>query len=117
MNSAYDVLVAGTAAHVALKSVTDFGVARVCIRAKEFVGGHDHPGSTKSTLQAMFVPKAFLERMQCVSVGESFNRCYVRTVGLNRQCGARFSRDAVEQNGAGATLTGVTPNFCAGKCP
>src|SRR5258708_2429914 len=63
----------------------------------------------------MMFRKGFLQRVQCLILGETFNGSDIATVRLQREQRTRFHAAAVEQNGASAAVAGVTPDVCSGK--
>ena len=63
----------------------------------------------------MFLPEAFLQRMQVAVRGEALDGGDRGAVGLDREDRAGFRASAVDQDGAGAALTGVAPDVRAGQ--
>ena len=63
----------------------------------------------------MLLVESVLQRMQFAVLFETFNRSYRASIGLNGKCGARLDGAPVHNDGASATVTGVTTNMCAGQ--
>src|SRR5437667_5286962 len=102
-----DVLVAGTAAEVALDGVADLVVGRIGVARQKVGGGHDHARRTEAALEAMLLPERGLERMEVVPGREALDRPYVRAVRLDGKHRARLDGHAVDVDGARAALAGI----------
>src|SRR5271157_3325467 len=61
---AHDVLIAGTAAQVAFKTLADLLVAGVRILSEQVGRRHDHPRRAVSALQRVLLVESALERVQ-----------------------------------------------------
>ncbi|GAC1467839.1 MAG: hypothetical protein PVSMB1_16770 [Gemmatimonadaceae bacterium] len=61
----------------------------------------------------MLLPEAFLQRMQVTVLGQALDRGDRRAVGLDRKDRAGLRAPAVDEDGAGSTLTGVAPDVRA----
>src|SRR5438067_5849909 len=90
LDSTHNILVAGTAANVALQGCANLGFARVGIVLEQLVGGHNHTRGAETALQAMFLPEAFLNGVQTPFWGQSLDSGYLSTVSLNCKHGAGF---------------------------
>ena len=73
----------------------------------------NHSRRAEPALQAVLVPKRFLEGMKSVFWGQPFNRRYCRSVRLNRKAGTRFDSDAINKHSTRAALTRIASNFCS----
>ena len=110
-----DVVIARAPAEIAFKFMPDcFLIEAVAIAFDNADRAHHHAGGAETALKSMIFAECFLHWMQCVAVGETFDRRHVGTFGLTRQQSAGFYRQAVYMNGAGAALTCVTTDMSAG---
>src|SRR5438093_815588 len=105
-----DVLVAGAAAEVARETLADLALRWRRVVLQQRHGRHDHPRRAEPALQPVLFPEAFLQRMQATVGREALDRGDRRAVGLDRKDGAGLRAPAVDENGAGAALTGVAPD-------
>src|SRR4030095_15536382 len=64
LNGFDDMLIAGAAAQIAFQSVPYLGFCWICVAVEDLCGGHHHSGCAIPTLQAVPLPKSFLNRMQ-----------------------------------------------------
>src|SRR5262245_55478265 len=110
LNGFDDVYIAGAAAKVARNAATNVGLGRVRIGDQQSLRDHEHAGRAEAALQSVFLPEAFLQRMQLPVLLQALDRFDVRAVGLYAEHGARFDRGSVEDHGAGAAVRRVTPD-------
>src|ERR1700736_2445020 len=62
-----DVMIAGAATQVAIELFADRSLVKITALALHDIDRcHDHPRGTKTTLQAMIVPKSFLHWVQTI---------------------------------------------------
>src|SRR5262245_50102510 len=59
-----DVLIAGATAEVAINARSDLLLRGMRVLLQQVDGGHDHPGSTVATLEAVLFPETFLQGMK-----------------------------------------------------
>jgi hypothetical protein len=104
LHCAYNILVASTAADVALQPFANLGLAGVGVIFEQLVGSHNHARGAEAALQAMFLPEAFLNGMQFAFRGQSFNRGNIAAIGLNSQHSTRFDRFTIQLNNTRTTL-------------
>lgn len=105
-------MVPGATAKIAFQRVADFGFAGVRVVLQKISCRHDHTWSAKTTLQAMFFTKTFLNGMKLTVFGQTLNGGNVAAFGLYGQGGAGFYGMAVHQYGTGTATTGITANVC-----
>ena len=112
----HDVLVAGTAADVALDRVADLVVGRVAVAGEQVGRGHDHARRAEAALQAVLLPEGGLERVELVRAGgHALDGGDGGAVGLDGEHRARLHGAAVDVDGAGAALAGVAADVGAGQ--
>src|SRR6266550_790459 len=63
LHGANDVVIAGTAAHVALDGVTNVRLARIRVARQQINRTDDHAGRTESALEPVLLPEALLHRV------------------------------------------------------
>ena len=115
LNGVDDVLVAGAAAEITGDALPDltFGGIRIVLEERDRC--HDHPGGAIPALKAVFVPEAFLQRMQLTLGRESLDGGDGRPICLNREDRAGLRAATVDEHGAGAALARVAPDVGAGQ--
>jgi hypothetical protein len=86
------MLIAGAAAQIAFQSVPYLGFCWIWVAVEDLCGGHHHSGCAIPTLQAVPLPKSFLNRMQIPVRGHAFDGRDVRPIGLHGKHRARFRR-------------------------
>jgi len=64
-------------------------------------------------LQSMILPERGLHRVMFAIFRQAFNGSDLSAIGLHREQGARLQHFAVQVDGAGAALAGVTANLRA----
>ena len=115
LNGVDDVLVAGAAAEVAGDALADLALRRRRVVFEQRHGRHDHPRRAVAALEAVLLPEAFLQGMQLTVRREALDRRDRGAVGLDREDRAGLRAPAVDEDGAGAALTGVAPDVRAGQ--
>src|SRR3989442_970409 len=85
LDSTHNVLIAGTAADIALEPLANLGLGWIGIVLEYLVRGHNHAGSTEATLQAMLFPETFLQRVQATLRSQSFDSSHFTAIRLHRQ--------------------------------
>ena len=76
---------------------------------------HHHPRRAKAALQPVIFLERGLHRMERIPAGQPLDRRHRRAVERDREHGARFGGDAVDQHVARAALAGVTADVRAGE--
>src|SRR5213083_1947655 len=109
------IVVAGTAAEVALDRVAYLGIARRGVAGEEVDGGDHQARGAEAALERVFARECALDRMELAVLGEAFDGHDLGAVGLDREDRAGLRRAAVDEDGAGAALTGVAADVCAGE--
>ena len=104
-------MIPGAATEVAVDTVTDLVLCRAGVVLEQPYCGHDHPRRTETALQAVALPEALLNGMQCVAVGQALDRLDVGTIRLNGQNHARFRGCPVDNDRAGSAVAGLTPDM------
>jgi hypothetical protein len=103
--------VGSAAADIALHGGYDLRVRGIRLRSEKRHGGKDHSRSAVGALHGAFVEKGLLHRVKVVPLRKSLNRCD----GLPRDGGdgsiARAPWPAINEHGAGTTLTFATAVF------
>src|SRR5438876_510698 len=107
--------VAGAAAEVALKTVSDLLASRFGVALEQLNAAHNHAGRAVATLQAVALPETLLHRVQLAVLRQSFDRGDVRTIGLDCQNRAGFDGAAIQQNCASAADAGFATNVGDGQ--
>ena len=115
LHRGYDVLIPGAAADIAIKRFANLAIARVGIVPQQIMRAHNHAGSTEAALQAVLLPESLLNRMQLVTTGQTFYRCDLATICLNRQYGTGLHRPAIHQHRARATQRSLTTDMRTGE--
>src|SRR5919199_2169568 len=110
-----DVVVAGTAAQVALEPEADLLLAGRLAVLDQSDGRHDHSRGAVTTLQRMVLPEGLLHGMQLTIAGQALDRDDLAAVGLDGQHGARLHRLAVHHHRAGTARRGVATDVRAGQ--
>ena len=110
-----DVLIAGAAAQISFQAVTNFITRRIRIAIDDLARRDDHSRRAITTLQAVLLPKAFLNGMQCAVVRESFDRRHVRAIGLDGKHRARLHCLTVDEHSAGAADRSFAADVCSGQ--
>jgi hypothetical protein len=67
------------------------------------------------TSSSYVFPEAFLQRVQLIALGETFDGDNVGAVCLDREDGAGLGASPVDEHRAGAALARVAANVCAGE--
>jgi hypothetical protein len=114
-NGFNDVLVARAAAEIALESVPDIVPRGVGIAPEQLIGCDNHAGRAEAALQAVFLPKALLQRVQIAIGPQAFNGGDFCTVSLDGKQGAGFCGLPVQQHGAGAAQGSFATNVGSRK--
>src|SRR5450755_3055042 len=108
-----DVDVASTATQVARDTAPDLRLGRARIGGQQGLCAEQHAGRAEPALQAVLLEEALLQSVQLAVLLQAFDRLDLAAVGLDRQHRARLDRIAVQQNRAGATVRGITPDVGA----
>src|SRR4051794_9282035 len=116
LHGADDALVTGAPAQVAGQAGADLLVARVRVRLEERRGGHDEPGGTETTLEAVALPEGPLHRGQGLGVrGQPLDRGDLRILHLDAQHQAGTNCLPVDEDGAGTADAVLAAEVCAGQ--
>ncbi len=97
----HNVLIAGTAADIAVEAVANFLVCGIGVAFENLFGNHEHARGTETALETVFIPVRFLNGMHfAVCRGESFNGQDAGAVGLDGEHGAALDGFAIHVDGA-----------------
>jgi hypothetical protein len=107
------IMVPRAAAEVAIQCMADLFFCWMRIVLQQASGRHDHARRTKTALQSVAFFKPFLQGVQFVVGGKSFDGGYFTTIGLNRQQRTTFGGFAIHEYGAGAATAGIAANMGA----
>src|SRR5229473_521179 len=110
-----DVHVARAAAEVALEALANLVIGRVRVLLEQVGRGHDHSRGAVAALEPVLVPECLLQWMELAVLGHALDRGDVSTLGLDGEHRAALDRLAVDQDRAGAALTGVAADVGAGE--
>ena len=110
-----DARVSATAADVALQRLGNFDGCGIGILLKQSDAAHDHAGCAVGALKSFGVEEGLLDRMEVARLFEAFDGGDGFSSGGGNRSDAGTAGDAVEENGAGATLTFAATVFGAGK--
>src|SRR5215471_3251612 len=102
------MLVAGTAAEVALQTVPDLFCTGIGIALQDLGRSHDHSRRAVAALQAMMFPESLLDGMLLAALRQALDGGDCGTVSLGRQHGARLYCLAVHQHRARAAQRSLT---------
>src|SRR5215469_2083351 len=108
LDSTHDVLIACAAADIALETFAYLVFSRVRVVLEQLIRGHNHPRRAEATLQTVFLPEAFLDRVQAALGGQSLNCGHFTAISLHRQHRARLDGIAIEQYCARPALRSIT---------
>ena len=108
------MLIAGTAAEIAFKSVAYLVARRAGVAIDELGSCHDHPRGAVAALQPVAFPESFLHRMEFAICGQAFNGLNFSAVCLHGEQGARLDGQAVEKNRARSAQRGFASDMRAG---
>src|SRR6185437_232013 len=111
------VLVAGTAADVAVQGMPDLLLRRVWVVFDELPDGHDHARGAVAALEALLVLEGLLHRVEgaVLRAGQAFDRDDRVAVRLGRQDRAGLHRRAIQGHRAGTALGGVAADVRPGE--
>src|SRR5262245_47824162 len=82
---------------------------------EEVARAHQHAWGAEAALQAVLLPEALLQRMECAALGETLDGLDAAAVGLDGEDRAALHRATVQAHGAGATARRVTADVGAGQ--
>jgi hypothetical protein len=86
------MLIARAAAEVAVEGMTNLGLRGLGVAQQKLVRGKNHPGRAKAALQAVALPKRFLERVEFFPLSQPFDGKNVGAIGLDRKDRAGLDR-------------------------
>ncbi len=89
------MLIACAAAEVPLEPTPDLFLRWLWTALKQLVGAENHPWGAKSALEPMALPKAFLNRMEFIALGEPFYGQHLGPVRLDSKNSAGFHCHAI----------------------
>src|ERR1041384_82586 len=115
LNGFDDVLIAGAAAQIPFKSMTNIVNARIGIAIEQLSRSHDHSRRTIAALQAVLLPETFLDRVEIAAGCHAFNRSHAGAVCLYGEHRARLNRLTVENHRAGAADLRFAANVGPGQ--
>jgi len=113
LDCVHDVLIAGAAAEVSVKRVTNLVLCRLRIPQQELVRAKNHPWSAVTALKPVTFPKGLLERMEFLPLSQSLDRQKIGAVSLNRKHRAGLHRSVVEHDSACPADTGLAADVSA----
>src|SRR6266568_7512609 len=114
-NCLHNVLIARAAAEVPFQAPANLLTVWVGIAPKELVSREYHARRAEAALQAVFLPKALLERMELALGREALDRGQLGAVGLDSEHRARLDGLLVHQNRAGAANRGLAADVGPGE--
>src|SRR5687768_6361278 len=115
LNGVDDVLITRAAAKIARDPLAYFAFGGRGVVLQQGDSGHDHARRAVAALQAVLLPETFLQRVQLALWREPLDRRDCRSIGLDREHGARFHASAIDENSASAALTRVAADMRAGQ--
>ena len=89
------MLIACASAEVPLDTTADLILRGLWMALKQLVGAEYHPWGAKSALEPMAFPKAFLNRMEFLALGESFYSQHLSPIRLDSKNCAGFHCHAI----------------------
>src|SRR4029077_18521807 len=95
-----DVVVAGTAAEVALEPQSDLLLGRGGVALEQLLRRHDHARGAEAALEAMLIPERLLQRMERRSVCQALDRRDLGAIGLDGEDRSGLHAVAVHLDGA-----------------
>src|ERR1700694_492683 len=107
-----DVVIAGTAAEIAVELFADGVIVELIGLAVDHVDRrHDHAGGAKAALQTVMLAEGFLHRVQLSAVGDPLDGGDIRPFRLPGEHGAGFARLAADMHDAASALRGVAADM------
>src|SRR5215813_7977665 len=104
----HDIVVAGAAAQVALKSLADGVLVEIgALPLRQVHGSHDHAWGAEAALQPVVLAERFLHRVEGAVLGEPLDGHHLRAVAGEGEYGAGLHGAAVEMDHAGTALARV----------
>jgi hypothetical protein len=95
-----DVLIAGTAAEISVKSVADFILGGLRVPHQQLVCGKNHSRSAETALQPVTFPKGLLNRMEFLPLRQTFDGQHIGAISLDRKDRAGLDGGVVEHHRA-----------------
>ena len=114
-HSLNDALVAGAAADVARKDVSDLRLGRAGVLLEQSDCRHDEARCAEPALEGVALPEGLLHGVQLLTVGEPLDSDHLVVLCLYGEHQARAHRRAVEQDGAGAAHPVLASEVGAGE--
>src|SRR5215471_1786375 len=109
-----DVVIAGTAAQIAVEIRPDGGLVRMRDAPEQIDRRHDHPGRTEPALQRMMLVKRRLHGMELVPFGQPLDGRNLGAGRLRGHHGAGLNCAAIQMDYASPALPGIAPHMCPG---
>jgi len=90
-------------------------LSRIGVAIKERFGGNQKTRSADTTLQCRMFEELLLERMELVSLCQTFDRLNIFALRLDPKDETRTGNPSIENDTAGTAVTGETAFFGAGE--
>ena len=113
--SGEDTAVTSASAEVAGEAFLNLRERRLRILFEQVMRGENHSGGADAALRPAVLEEALLDGIELWTDGEAFDGADGCAVGLQCRDEAGVDELAVQQDGAGATLTFAAAFFCSGK--
>lgn len=114
-NGSYDLGISPAAAEISRHEFADFCGCGVGFSVQQAFRGHDLAGCTKSALQAIFLDKGLLDRMELAVLFQGFNGCDGLAVIIYGKGHTGVKGLVFDQDGAGPASAFVAPSFRSGQ--
>ena len=113
LNRRYDPVLRAAAADVAFQFASNLGFGWRGIPPKQSGALHDHARGAITALHGLAVHKRLLQRMQTLSIRQTFNRRDLFAADRTHRSQAGSMRHSVDQNSASAALAFAASVFRA----
>ena len=107
------MLIASAPAEIPVKGVADLLLGRLWIAQQQLVCGEDHSRGAKTALEPVTFPKGFLNRMEPLSLSQTFDRQNITAIRLHRKHRAGLDGGVVQHDRARAANAGFTADVSA----
>jgi len=108
MDGCHNPIVRSTPADIAFQGGLDLLVGRRRILSQQSYARQNHAWRAIAALHRIAIDKALLNRVQAVTICQSFDRCNLMSVSFPAGDSAGVARCAVQKHGAGPTLAFAT---------
>ena len=107
-NGAHDLVVTRATTQIARQCISNLGLTRVVVAIEQSLCRDQEAGRADTALQGGTVEEAFLQRMQLVAIGHSFDRFNRAPFHLGTEHQAGTDELPVERHAAGAAVASTT---------